>query len=126
MRCKECGEKINPADRYCDFCGSPIYQKRSIYDSEYADFGEKEIDKKSIMQSEKLHEIADEKEKPILIISEEHKTKTVKKVNVQVIAFIVCVVGIFIGSAKGGFIIPIAIWGLILGSILGMAKKKRR
>ncbi len=30
MKCKECGEKINHGERYCDFCGLPVYEKDSI------------------------------------------------------------------------------------------------
>ncbi len=43
MRCKECGEKLESGARYCDFCGTPVYQKKSIYNTK-GDIGHINVD----------------------------------------------------------------------------------
>ncbi len=154
MRCKECGETINSGDRYCDFCGTPVYQKESIYNSEYADFSEEKTSKQSIWESEKVRELFlptdeeddreiddsldEERKQPKIILhetKEQVKTKHKSSSIIGTVILFLVLSNIFIKSfmpkayyhsAKGIVgILPTAIWIFIIVKIVKAAKKNK-
>ncbi len=133
MKCKECGEKVNHGDRYCDFCGAPVYQKKSIYDREYT---EVEMEEKDVSaHQEKIKGIfADnilinrkmyaEMERKFFNPDQQNEKKPRKrKFKWTSFIFILILFNIFSKGIEEGFgvdlrIMHIVIWGIVWVIIL--------
>ncbi len=66
MRCKECGEKLESGARYCDFCGTPVYEKKSIYSTK-GDIGHINVDENFHSSVKKKNELSKKHLKVVLV-----------------------------------------------------------